>query len=110
MRIAAGLLVKALIRRVHDAGGSAMMLAKGDATAGAILVVTLDRGVDPHVYERGIGPDGATTLIETGPKDSDASAISDYWRRRSARDPDLWVVELDVADAKRFAAETIASD
>ena len=28
-------------------------------------------------------------------------------RRRRARDPDLWVIELDIAGAERFAAETI---
>ncbi|MBN9940404.1 DUF1491 family protein, partial [Listeria monocytogenes] len=32
-----------------------------------------------------------------------------YWRRRRDRDPDLWVVELDIPSAERFAAETIAS-
>jgi len=36
-RLAAGLLVSALIRRAEEKGGSGMVLAKGDSTAGALL-------------------------------------------------------------------------
>lgn len=107
MRLASGLLVKALLRRVHDAGGSAMVLARGDDMAGAILVLTLQRGTGARFFERGLGPDGNTILIESGPKESGDEAVTAYWQRRSDRDPDLWVIELDVAGAERFAAETI---
>jgi hypothetical protein len=33
--------------------------------------------------------------------------VGDYCRRRRARDPDLWVIELDSPEAERFTAETI---
>lgn len=107
MRLTSEFLVKALLRRVHDAGGSAMVLARGDAMGGAILALTLDRGVNPAFFERGIGPDGGTALIPTGPADADPQAVADYWHRQRSRDPDLWVVEVDVAAAERFVAETI---
>jgi hypothetical protein len=84
-------------------------LAKGDATAGAILFVAQERGENPRAYERGIGPQGATELVATGP-DGDAQAITDYWMRRRRSDPDLWVVEVDIAQAERFVAETILGD
>ncbi len=87
-----------------------MILSRGDAMSGGVLVLALDRGAAPVFYERGLGPDGATTLIRTGPTGADSSAIDDYWRRRCRTDPDLWVIELDIAGAERFAAETIASD
>ena len=29
----------------------------------------------------------------------------DYLTRRTARDPDIWLVEVDIADAERFVAE-----
>lgn len=107
-RVASGVLVSALIRRVHAAGGSAMVLAKGEAEAGAILVLTLERGADPGFFERGIGPDGTAALVRSGPATfDDPGAVSEYWQRRRSRDPDLWVVELDIAAAERFAAETI---
>ncbi len=109
MRLTSDFLVRALLRRVHDAGGGAMVLARGDAHGGAILVLALERGVDAVFWERGIGPDGATTLVRAGPADSDSRAADDYWQRRRSRDPDLWVIELDIASAERFVAETIVN-
>lgn len=108
-RLASGMAVGALVRRVHAEGGSAMILARGDETAGSILILTLERGGTPRFFERGLGPDGASALLPSGPADlpDDATATS-YWARRRAGDPDLWVVELDIADAERFAAETLA--
>ncbi len=109
-RLTTEFMVQAMLRRVHDAGGSAMVLAKGDAMSGAILALALTRGADPAFYERGLGPDGASALIRTGPTSGDPAAYDAYWQRRRRTDPDLWVVELDVAAAERFAAETISVD
>jgi len=110
-RLPSGVLVSALLRRVNDAGGIATMLARGDAQAGAILIVTLDRGVMPRLLERGIGPDGKTALVPAGPGEGAAAdEITAYWRKRRQRDPDLWVIELDIPAAERFAAETILAD
>lgn len=107
-RLPTHLLVGALLRRVNDAGGMAMVLARGDADAGALLLITGEKGHNYRALERGMGPDGALTLVETGPAGADAPTLTDYWQRRRARDPDLWVIELDIAQAERFAAETIA--
>jgi hypothetical protein len=110
-RLPSGVLVSALLRRVNDAGGIGMVRARGDEQAGAILILALDRGEKPRLIERGIGPDGATMLVQSGPPSgSDAQVIDDYWRKRCQRDPDLWVIELDSALAERFAAETILDD
>lgn len=107
-RLTSGLVVNALVRRVNAAGGSAMVLAKGHAEAGAILILALERGANPRFFERGIGPDGLSALVPSGPSMfEDPGAVTDYWQRRRSRDPDLWVVELDIASAERFAAETI---
>lgn len=109
-RLTANIVVNALIRRVNSEGGSAMLLARGDADAGGILVLALERGNDPHFWERGIGPNGEPVLIPAGPAQfEDPGSVSDYWQRRRSRDSDLWVVELDIADAQRFAAETMLS-
>jgi hypothetical protein len=109
-RLTSEFRVKALIRRVHDAGGSAMVLAKGDPMSGGILVLTLERGANPAFYERAPSLDGASTLMRSGPDMADDSAVTHYWQRRRDRDPDLWVVEADIAAAERFAAETILVD
>lgn len=106
-RLASSLLVNALVRRVNAEGGSAMVLAKGDVDAGAILIVAIERGATPMLFERGIGPGGAATLMRSGGDFADEHAATDYWQRRRSRDPDLWVVELNIAQAERFAAETL---
>lgn len=107
-RLATSVLVSALIRRVHDAGGTAAILAKGDATAGAILLLTYEKGANPRFFERGIGSQGEPALLPAGSAElTDEGEVAAYWRRRRSRDADLWVVELDIAQAERFAAETM---
>lgn len=108
-RLASGLLVNALVRRVNAEGGSAMVLAKGDATAGAILILALERGGNPRFFERGLGPDGSLALIESGPQGGSDEDATGYWQRRREHDSDLWVIELDIADAQRFAAQTLTN-
>ena len=101
-RLPTRLLVSALLRRINDAGGFGTVLARGDAQAGAVLVVAVEAGTT-RLLERGIGPDGRVGLIDTTPAQDPAG----YWQRRRQRDPDLWVIELDIAGAPRFAAETL---
>lgn len=110
-RLPSGMIVGALLRRVNDAGGIGAVRARGDDQAGAILVVTQQRGAEPRVFERGVGSAGVTILVRSGPGDGATDAeIDAYWRKRRDRDPDLWVIELDIAQAERFAAETILGD
>jgi hypothetical protein len=107
-RLTSAMRVSALVRRADQQGGSAMILAKGDATAGGILLVAYHKGTNPRFFEPGLGPDGMPALIASGPQDiGDEAAVSAYWQRRRGFDGDLWVVELDIADAERFAAETM---
>ena len=105
-RLPTGLLIGALLRRVNDAGGFAAVLAKGDAQAGSVLLLLAHRGSPERLVERGIGADGNVALIESTPTDD----VAGYWRRRRERDPDMWVIELNIPDAQRFAAETMLAD
>ena len=105
-RLPTHLRVGAMLRRVNDSGGMGMVLAKGEPQGGAVLLIVTEKGLDPRCLERGIGADGAPGLIDSGPSDADPAAITAYWQRRRARDPDLWVIELDVASRSRFTAET----
>lgn len=110
-RLTSAMLVSALIRRVNQEGGSAMVLAKGDAGAGGILLLTYQKGTNPRFFERGIGPKGVPELLPSGPREAvDEGEVAAYWQRRRGFDTDLWVVELDIADAERFAAETFNID
>ncbi|MFS0772873.1 DUF1491 family protein [Sphingomonas sp. 1P08PE] len=104
-RLPSGLLVSAMLRQANDRGGFGAVLAKGDPQAGAILVVVVEQGVE-RLFERGIGAAGLPSLIESTPADD----LPGYWRRRRQRDPDLWVIELNVPGAQRLVAETIAAN
>ena len=81
-----------------------MVRARGDADAGAILVLLEQEG---RLLERAMDLHGNDVLIPTGPAATSGDSPDDYWMKRRARDPDLWVVALDVPDGERFAAETI---
>ena len=102
-RLAAGMLVSALIRRAEELGGNGMVLAKGDATAGAILIQLAERGVAGALLERRLDEAGAYRWSPTGPDDSEQRG--DYIARRRRTDPDLWVVELDLADGAKLVED-----
>ncbi len=106
-RLTSGLLVSALVRRVSAAGGNAVVVARGDATAGSILLICLDKGIRTAFRERLLGPDGSYSWAVVGPApDADPDEVDAWHSRRRSRDPDLWIVELDIPNAERFAAET----
>lgn len=105
-RLPSALLVASLIRLAQDAGGFAAVLARGDEGGGAILVAAVARG-QTRLLERGLGPEGRAVLIDVTPADADGQVVDNYWRRRRARDPDLWVVELDSPEAERFVAHAL---
>ena len=74
-----------------------MVLAKGDATAGTILIQIADRGAPGDLLERSLGAEGYAWR-PTGP--ADPAERDDYIARRRRNDPDLWVIELDSPQAE----------
>ncbi len=107
-QLPSGILVTALMRQVNDAGGTATMLVRGDAQAGAILIICCEKGRHVSALERGIGPDGRNSLVRSGPGPTDSSMdIAAYRQKRQHFDPDLWVIELDIPDAERFVARVM---
>jgi hypothetical protein len=105
-RLASSILVSALLRRAESEGGFGMVLAKGDATAGAIAVLLTERGTSPRLFERLLQPDGRYAWQEApGQKLDEPGELTALIERRRRFDPDLWLIELDIASAERFAAE-----
>lgn len=104
-RLPAHIEVNGLIRAVQAAGGFATVLAKGERDAGTILIVTLQNGTNARLYERMPQLDGSRKFVLTREQDAEKpQEFNDYIAKRSAQDSDLWIVELDVADAERFVA------
>ncbi len=102
-RLPAHLEVSGLIRAVEAAGGFATVIAKGERDAGTLLVICLERGGPAQAFERMPQADGSRAWIVAKLQDAEEpAAFWDFIERRRRQDGDLWVVELDIADAKRF--------
>jgi len=82
-------------------------MKKGDPERGSLLLFVSSRGVHIAAFERVLNVDGSYRWQRAGPAESASSAeIADFLARRARFDDDLWAVELDIADAERFIAET----
>lgn len=102
-RLPASLEVSGLIRLTQASGGFAMVLQKGESDAGTILTVLLDNQGLGEIFERLPQPDGsrkwtlAKQQVIENKKEFEA-----YLTRRIAQDPDMWVIELTIADGERL--------
>jgi hypothetical protein len=84
-------------------------MRKGDPERGSLLLFVSSRGVHMAAFERVLNLDSSYQWQRVGPAESASSAeIADFLARRARFDEDLWAVELDIADAERFIAETTA--
>jgi hypothetical protein len=110
-RLPAHVEVSAILRRAATGGDFATVLRKGDAERGSILLFVASRGAHVRCLERVLSlSDGAYRWESVGPGESASSAdVSDFLARRARFDADLWAIELDIADAERFIAETTSS-
>ena len=109
-RLPAGIEVAALIRRVQSEGGFASVLHKGDVDRGTISLLIAERGEMRTVLERRMAADFTYKWTEVPSSVAeDGSDWREWLQKASQIDPDCWVLELDIADAQRFIAETIAA-
>lgn len=106
-RLPAHLEVSAMIRAVEAAGGFAAVLQKGERSGGTIVVILAEKGVNPRLFERMPELDGSRRWTCVRVHDIDnKSEFDDYLTRRRHQDPDLWIIELDIANGERFIVST----
>jgi hypothetical protein len=92
---------------VSAEGGFATVLKRGDRERGSLLLIVSSRGRHVTALERVLHLDGSYGWQRSGPTESPGSAeISEFLARRARFDEDSWAIELDIADAERFIAET----
>ena len=104
-RLPAHLEVAGLIRIVESQGGFASVLHKGERDAGTILILTIYRGEPVTLYERMPQLDGSRPFIAAKQQNAEKpTELSEYVARRASQDPDIWVIEADIADGERFIA------
>jgi hypothetical protein len=104
-RLPAHLEVAGLIRMIESEGGFATVLAKGEKDAGTILILTIYRGEEAVLFERMPQLDGTRPYIAAKQQNPEnKQEIFDYVEKRRKQDPDIWVIEADIADPARFIA------
>ena len=108
-RLATSVLVGGLVRKAESQGGFAAILAKGNPTAGSLILVLAERGCAKAILERILQPDGTYSWQSVGARLGDdigkSLDVPALVARRRRSDPDLWVIELDIPSAERFGAE-----
>ncbi|MBL8649916.1 MAG: DUF1491 family protein [Sphingopyxis sp.] len=105
-RLTSRFLIDLLCRRTDAAGGFATIIASGDAQSGVILIQCGDRGVAGPLLERRFSTTGDYVWEDIGAAvGGDESGRASYLDRRKKADPDLWIVELDIANAPQLVAE-----
>jgi hypothetical protein len=109
-RLASHVEVAALLRRAESTGGFATVVHRGDRERGSILLCITSRGRHAAFLERVINLDGRYAWQRTGPVDSAAATeVASFLAKRARFDPDIWAIELDIADPERFIAETTSA-
>lgn len=103
-RLATHMVVSALIRRMAAQGDFATVVRKGDPVAGALLLQTRCKGRNTGLFEQFPAQDSTPKWQRIGDQHIDNEQnLSEYLTRRMARDPDIWILELDVVFDERLA-------
>ena len=109
-RLPALLEATALMRQVESTGGFAAILRRGDVDSGALILLIAHRGEPRALIERRMSADfGYRWTVMLHADDATPQKFRESMDKSISFDPDCWLIELDVADAERFIAETIVS-
>ena len=105
-RLPTQLIVSALLRQISVQGGMGVILAKGDPESGTYILLLRDRTGGVKLVERRPSANFNFEWQVTQEKTAENQReLDEYCTRRSAQDPDLWIVEAQIEDAERFVAE-----
>ena len=107
MMLSTDIWVAALIRRAELSGAFGMVIRKGDARAGAVLVKVLNRPQGTaRLYAEATRLDGERVWMQ--PANSEHEPDLDAYIERAVRvDPDVWVVEVDDREGRHFLTEAV---
>ena len=109
VRLATGTWVSAYLARLRLADIPAYVTAKGDAEAGAVVVKVALLDGTARAYERRsdlMTGSRAWILMAEGPE----TEVDAQLTRTRARDPDLWLIELEDRKGRTLLDEAGLSD
>lgn len=107
-RLKAGIWVAAYIRRCFGAGKPALLRHRGDEHGGTVLIKVNRLDGTASVLSPSFGLEGQRIwLSATGDAPVTEADADAYIAKRRARDPDLWVVEVEAPDGDPMLDEPI---
>lgn len=110
MKFSTDIWVAALIRRAELGGGYAVVVRKGDARAGSVLVKVINRTDNSvRLYAEATRADGETIWMRPSRAETEAE-LDAYVERARRIDPDLWVVEVEDRQGRSFLTEGVEDD
>ena len=102
-RLTSDFWVRAYLRRLQLVDIPAFITAKGDATAGAVIVKLNTLDGNAKAFHRSYDLDGNRVwamLAEGAERDVDASLA-----KQRSFDPDIWVIEVESRDGRHLLDE-----
>jgi hypothetical protein len=110
LKFSTDIWVAALIRRVELGGGFAVVVHKGDARAGSVLVKVVNRSSGQvRLFAEATRADGETVWMRPSRAEKEAD-LDAYITRARRIDPDLWVVEVEDRKGRHFLTEDLEED
>jgi hypothetical protein len=110
LKFSTDIWVAALIRRAELGGGYAVVVRKGDARAGSVLVKVINRTDNSvRLYAEATRADGETIWMRPSRAETEAE-LDAYVERARRIDPDLWVVEVEDRQGRSFLTEDVEDD
>ena len=109
LRLTADFWVRAYLARLEQAGIPAFVMAKGDATAGAVLVkvATLDSLAKAYQRSFDLSSDSRVWVVL---KEGDEQGVDAAIARQRSFDPDLWVIEVEDRQGRSLLGQDGLSD
>ena len=107
-RLKAEIWVMAYIRRCFAQNIPAMVVRRGDETAGSVLVKLNRFESGCTVFERTFDMDGRRAWMRATGPELVTEAEADAWiAKQSAFDPDIWVIEVEDREGRHLLEDTI---
>ena len=109
-RLPAKVEAAAIMRRVESQGDFATIIKRGDPDRGAITLLVREKGRISAIIERQLDTNFNYSWANlSADRPWDEADWRDFLEKKRKFDTDFWAIELDVADAQRFVAETTST-
>ncbi|MCB2095290.1 MAG: DUF1491 family protein [Rhodobacteraceae bacterium] len=103
-RLTADFWVRAYLARLERAAIPAFVAARGDATAGAVLVKLATLDGQARAFHRSFDPmSGARVWLPLA--EGAEAEVDRAIARQKGRDPDLWIIEIENRDGRTLLDE-----